>query len=63
MARWAAAARLPMGAVVPLETLWELARLWYGDRLAPDWHRRTTAESQVIFDRVGLTDPFWRLAP
>ena len=63
MNRWAAADGREVGAIVPLEVLWKLARLWYADRLAPDWRRRTAVESQAIFDEVGLTDTFWRLTP
>lgn len=61
MSRWAACAGQPVGAIVPLPTLWELAVLWYRDRLAPDWRRRSTEEAQALFDAVGLTDPFWHL--
>ncbi len=49
------------GELVPLETLTELARRWYGDRLDPGWRPRTLAESQAILDSVGLTGDFWRL--
>jgi hypothetical protein len=49
------------GEIVELATLWELARRWYGDRLAPDWRPRTRDQSQAILDSVGLTGDFWRL--
>jgi hypothetical protein len=49
------------GATVPIEQLDRLAKRWYGDRLDPDWRPRTPAESQAIFDEVGLTGAFWRL--
>jgi hypothetical protein len=49
------------GELVSLDTLQELARRWYGDRLSPDWRPRTLAESQAILDSVGLTGDFWRL--
>jgi hypothetical protein len=49
------------GELVSLETLGELARRWYGDRLEPDWRPRTLEESQAILDSVGLTGEFWRL--
>jgi hypothetical protein len=49
------------GELVSLTTLRELARRWYGDRLAPDWRPRTLAESQAILDSVGLTGDFWCL--
>jgi hypothetical protein len=49
------------GATVDLETLDELARRWYGNRLDPDWRPRTLEESQAILDGVGLTGGFWQL--
>jgi hypothetical protein len=49
------------GELVDLDTLQELARRWYGDRLEPDWRPRTLAQSQAILDAVGLTGEFWRL--
>jgi Alkylmercury lyase len=50
------------GANVTAWQMWELARLWYGDRLDPDWTPRTPEQSQAILDRVGLRGPFWALA-
>jgi hypothetical protein len=50
------------GELVSLDTLQELARRWYGDRLSPGWRPRTLEESQAILDGVGLTGEFWRLA-
>jgi hypothetical protein len=50
-----------MGAILSLEQQWHLARVWYADRLSPDWHRRTPAEAQSVFDSLGLTGDFWRM--
>ena len=50
------------GELVELTSLQELARRWYGNRMAPDWRPRTLEESQAILDSVGLTGDFWRLA-
>jgi hypothetical protein len=49
------------GAIVPVAQLADLATAWWGNRLAPDWRRRTRDESQAILKGVGLTGPFWRL--
>ena len=54
------AGRTP-GATMPVAKLAELARAWWGDRLAPDWRPHTREQNQAILDRIGLTDPFWRL--
>lgn len=61
MQSWSTGMGRPVGAVVSLSTLWALATIWYADRLSPSWRRRSADESQAIFTRVGLTDPFWQL--
>jgi len=49
------------GETMSVTTLAELARAWWGDRLAPDWQPHTREQNQAILDRVGLTGDFWRL--
>ena len=44
-----------------LDQAWLLSQLWYGNRLAPDFRRPTTAEARDIFARVGLQGAFWDL--
>lgn len=63
MDAWCRAHAQARGAVLPLEQLWQLARVWYGDRLDPDWQRPTVDRLQQHLDSVGLTAPFWRLVP
>lgn len=58
---WCADRGLKRGAVLTLEQIWLLAQLWLGDRLSPDFRRRTMDESHAIFEQVGLTGAFWRL--
>jgi hypothetical protein len=57
--RWLAGRR--KGAVIPATKLAELAVAWWGDRLSPQWEPHTREQNEAILDRVGLTDPFWRL--
>lgn len=57
--RWLAGR--PPGATLPVSQLAALARVWWHDRLAPDWRPHTRAENQAILDGVGLTGDFWRL--
>ena len=59
--RWSRQTGLGRGAAFPLETAWRLADAWYGDRLSPDWRRRTPHEAQTAFDDLGLTGDFWKL--
>jgi hypothetical protein len=41
---------------------WQLAAEWYSDRRSPSFQRRTVDEAHAVFERIGLTGPFWRLA-
>lgn len=45
---------------VPYEQVWELSKLWYEDRLKPDFAGRSFAEAQRIFEAVRLRSAFWR---
>lgn len=49
------------GATLSLDQQWRLASVWYGNRLDPDWDRRTPEEAQELFESLGLTGPFWNL--
>jgi hypothetical protein len=51
------------GATMPVTKLLELAFAWWDDRLSPDWRPHTGDQNQAILNRLGLTDPFWQLAP
>jgi hypothetical protein len=52
---------IPTGATLTLDQAWELARIWYANRMAPDWRRRTPEEAEAVFAGLGLTGEFWRL--
>ncbi len=54
---------MSLGAILTLEQQWELARIWYADRMSPDWRRRTPEEAEAVFGGLGLTGDFWRLTP
>ena len=47
--------------MLTLEQTWALARLWYADRLDPEWRRRTPEEATRAFASVGLSGDFWTL--
>ena len=59
---WCRQRRIEKGAVFTLEQAWRLARAWYGDRLSPEWRRRTPDEAHAVFESIGLTGDFWRFA-
>lgn len=60
--RWCDRHGIPRGAVLTLSQVADLARVWYGGHLAPDWRKATAAEARARFESVGLTGPHWALA-
>ena len=48
------------GAVLTLETVWELAQLWYRDRMAEDFRGRTLDSVKGIFQQLDLRGEFWK---
>lgn len=58
---WSRSRGLPKGALMTPQQQWELASLWYADRMSPDWRRRSPAEAEEVFTSVGLAGEFWRL--
>jgi alkylmercury lyase-like protein len=60
--RWCESWRFARGAVMSLDTAWQLARAWYSaDRREPEWRRRSVDEVEALFAELGLTTDFWRL--
>lgn len=59
---WCARHGIARGEVVPVSTVWQLARAWYSDKLDPDWKRKSIAEAQAILDGLGLRGDFWDLS-
>ncbi len=57
--RWLAG-RAP-GETIPVAKLSDLAHLWWGDRLSPDWQPHTREHNQALLDVLGLRGEFWQL--
>lgn len=58
--RWCQVHETPRRPLVTLEQLWELAVAWYSSRLTLEARRPVGAEIAAIFERLGLTGPFWK---
>jgi hypothetical protein len=56
---WQASQPNPVGERLTLTQVWELSKLWYYNRLAPDFHGRSAEQIAAIFRQVGLTAKFW----
>lgn len=61
MAQWCAAHTAKRGEALSIAQLWTLSQTWYHNRLSPDYHGRTAADVQAIFQQLGLTSDFWRI--
>jgi hypothetical protein len=61
VAAWCERHRFPLGQVLPLTQLAELARAWYGRHAQPDWRKVNLVEAAAIFRSVDLIGEFWRL--
>lgn len=49
------------GAVATPQTVYELGRDWYADRLDVAYRPATAVQAEAIFARHGLTGGFWSL--
>lgn len=47
------------GEILPLDKVWQLAKLWYGRHLDRDWKKWSLKEAGEIFEKAGLTGDFW----
>jgi hypothetical protein len=59
--RWCTIHNVPRGALIQPETLWRLADEWFRNKAQPDWERYTLEQTEALFRRLGLTEPFWTL--
>jgi hypothetical protein len=60
--RWCRRSGVPKRPIVTLEQQWQLAVIWYGNRLTPESRRPGPSEIPVIFASLGLTGDFWDLS-
>lgn len=58
---WCKQHNKPKGEVLPIQQVWELAQIWYGNYLDKDFKRKTKEIAENMFEQVGLTSNFWKL--
>jgi hypothetical protein len=58
---WCERHGMKRGATMSLDALWRFASDWYGAYLDDPWRKRTPDEVRALFDRHGLTGPFWQV--
>jgi len=57
--KWCKRNYLARGEVLTIQQVWELSKLWYGNRLSLEYHGRSTEQVAEIFKQAGLTSKFW----
>ena len=57
--RWCESNALPRRPLVSLEQLWQLAVIWYSNRLTAESRRPAADEMVSVLASIGLTGPFW----
>ncbi len=58
---WCKQHNKPKGEVLPIEQVWALAQVWYGNYLDTDFKRKSKEVAEKMFEQVGLTSNFWKL--
>jgi hypothetical protein len=48
------------GEVVPIEIIWDLAKIWYGNYMDEGFKRKTKETAEEMFASVGLTSEFFK---
>ncbi|HUF52778.1 MAG TPA: hypothetical protein VMR52_03250 [Dehalococcoidia bacterium] len=62
VARWLEQRQMKPGSIFTVDQGWSMARIWYGDRLSPEYRRPSAAEAEAIFAKLGLGGDFWKLS-
>ena len=60
-APWAERHGFPLGQMLPIAQLGDLAQRWYGRHADRHWAKWTITQAREIFTASGLTGPFWEL--
>ena len=47
------------GEVLTLEQVWQLSKLWYGNRMSVDYYGRSMEQVAEVFRQAGLKSKFW----
>ncbi|OJJ14594.1 hypothetical protein BKI52_41915 [marine bacterium AO1-C] len=58
---WCEQHHVNQGEIKPLPQVWELAKIWYGNYLSPNWSYKSVEYAHQLFEQVGFNTDFWRL--
>ena len=57
--KWCKRNNLERGEVLTLEQVWQLSKLWYGNRMSVDYYGRSMEQVAEVFRQAGLKSKFW----
>jgi hypothetical protein len=59
--KWCERNHLERGEILTIGQVWELSKLWYGNRMSVEYHGRSIEQVAEIFRQAGLKSRFWYL--
>ncbi len=57
--KWCMRNNLERGEILTIGQVWELSKLWYGNRMSVDFHGRSIEQVAEVFSQAGLKSGFW----
>ncbi|MBE7436445.1 MAG: hypothetical protein HS100_21190 [Anaerolineales bacterium] len=57
--KWCKRNDLERGEMLNIQQVWELSKLWYGNRMSPEYHGRSMEQVAEVFRQAGLMSKFW----
>lgn len=57
--KWCKRNNLERGEMLSIQQVWELSKLWYGNRMSLEYHGRSMEQVAEIFKQAGLKSNFW----
>ena len=57
--KWCKRNNLEVGEMLSIQQVWELSKLWYGNRMSLEYHGRSMDQVAEVFKQAGLTAKFW----
>ena len=59
--KWCKRNNLKRGEMLSIQQVWELSKLWYGNRMSLEYHGRSMEQVAEVFKQAGLKSKFWYL--
>lgn len=57
--KWCKRNDLERGEMLNIQQVWEFSKLWYGNRMSPEYQGRSMEQVAEVFRQAGLMSKFW----